>query len=221
MVDQPKIAVKTSRRGFLGMVGAAAAVPVLSACGSSSKSSNPTGKASSGGGSGGGNAKGIKFWDMPWGGTAYNPAAKTLVGTYKPAARFGAASYQEIQWANFTQTFSSAIASNTGPAVSTGGGFQAFQYAQQGKIAYADNVIAAFKKDGTYDDFLANQVEAMKTAAGYAAIPWQLDIRVWWYNKATFAKLGLTPPTTWAEVITVAVAWPMSSSSPRFMAGKL
>jgi len=194
MVEQRVTNLNLSRRGFLGALGAAAALPVLAACGGSS------------GGGSGSSAKSLKFWDMPWGGTAYNPAAKALVGTYKPVAPNLAATYQEIQWANFTQTFSSAIASKTGPAVSTGGGFQAFQYAQQGAIAYADNLVASFKKDGTYDDFLPNLVDAMKTANGYAAIPWQLDIRVWWYNKKTFAKLGLTPPTTWDEMMTVGKA---------------
>jgi multiple sugar transport system substrate-binding protein len=194
MVEQRANSLNLSRRGFLGAMGAAAALPVLAACGGSS------------GGSGGSGAKSIKFWDMPWGGTAYNPAAKALVGTYKPTGSNLPATYQTIQWANFTQTFSSAIASKTGPAVSTGGGFQAFQYAQQGAIAYADNLIATMKKDGTYEDFLPNMIDAMKTANGYAAIPWQLDIRVWWYNKKTFAKLGLTPPTTWDEMMTVGKA---------------
>jgi multiple sugar transport system substrate-binding protein len=195
MVEQRAQSLNLSRRGFLGAMGAAASLPLLAACGGGSSGS-----------SGGSSAKSLKFWDMPWGGATYNPAAKTLVGTYKPTGTALPATYQEIQWANFTQTFSSAIASKTGPAVSTGGGFQAFQYAQQGAIAYADNLVADFKKDGTYDDFLPNLVDAMKTPAGYAAIPWQLDIRVWWYNKKTFAKLGLTPPTTWDEMMTVGQA---------------
>jgi len=145
----------------------------------------------------------MKFWDMPWGGPAYNPAAKQLVATYKPTGSLPAVTYQTIQWANFTQTFASAVASSTGPAVSTGGGFQAFQYAQQGAIAYADNLISTFQKNGTYADFLPGQIAAMKTANGYVAVPWQLDIRVWWYSKPIFSKLGLTPPTTWDEVMTV------------------
>jgi multiple sugar transport system substrate-binding protein len=189
MVEQRAVAANLSRRGFLGAVGATAALPLLAACGSSSGGSG----ASSG-------AKSLKFWDMPWGGAAYNPAAKALVSTYKPTGSNLAATYQEIQWANFTQTFSSAIASKTGPAVSTGGGFQAFQYGQQGAIAYADNLVKAMQADGTLDDFLPNLVDAMKTADGYAAIPWQLDIRVWWYNKAIFSQLNLTPPTTWDEM---------------------
>src|SRR5437763_1227955 len=109
-----------SRRSFLGLGAGVAAGSLLAACGG--------GSASGGGGK-------MSFWDMPWGVAAYTAAAKKLTESYKPASGLPAVSYQEIQWANFTQTFSSAIASNTGPAVSTGGGFQAFQYAAQGAIA--------------------------------------------------------------------------------------
>ena len=175
-----------SRRSFLGLGAALAGGAVLSACGG--------GSASSGGG------KALKFWDMPWGVTAYNDAAKKLTLDYKPSGGLPDATYQIIQWANFTQTFSSAIASNTGPAVSTGGGFQAFQYAAQGAIAYADNLIESFKKDGTFDDFLPGTVDSMKTDKGYAAVPWQLDMRVWWYRKSVLDGAGVKVPTSWDEL---------------------
>ena len=185
-----------SRRCFLGLGLGAASAAFLAACGGSSSSGS---SGSSSGGSGGT----MKFWDMPWAAAAYNAAAKNLVATYKPASGLPSVAYQQIQWANFTETFASAVASNTGPAVSTGGGFQAFQYAQQGAIAYADHLVQTFKTDGTYSDFLPGQVEAMKTPGGYVAVPWQLDIRVWWYSKPIFSKLGLSPPTTWDELMSV------------------
>lgn len=185
-----------SRRGFLGLAAGAAAVPMLAACGGGSASS----------GSGGGSSAALKFWDMPWGSTQYNVVAKKLVEDYKPAASMPSASYQEIQWANFTQTFSSAVASKTGPAVSSGGGFQAFQFAKQGVIAYADNVIAAFKKDGTLNDFLPGLVEPMKTSDGYAAVPWQLDARVLWMNKSLLAKAGVAEPKTWDQYASACAA---------------
>ncbi len=180
-----------SRRGFLGMGMGAAGAAFLAACGGSS---------------GGGGKGTMKFWDMPWAAAAYNTAAAKLVASYKPASGLPSASYQIIQWANFTETFAAAVASSTGPAVSTGGGFQAFQYAQQGAIAYADHLISTFKQNGTYDDFLPGQIEAMKTPNGYVAVPWQLDIRIWWYSKPIFKKLGLTPPTNWSELMSVGKA---------------
>ena len=187
-----------SRRSFLegatAIAGAVAAGPLLAACSSNS------------GGSSGSAGTKLKFWDMPWGAASYNPAAKALTEAYKPTGSLPAATYQEIQWANFTQTFSSAVASKTGPAVSTGGGFQAFQYAAQGAIAYADNLLTAFKKDGTYDDYLPGTVEAMKTDKGYVAVPWQLDMRVWWYRKSLLDAAGVSVPTTWAELMTAGKA---------------
>jgi multiple sugar transport system substrate-binding protein len=191
-----------SRRGVLGMGLGAASAAFLAACGGSSSSSSGSGSGSGSSSKGSGGT--LKFWDMPWGATtAYNTAAQKLVASYRPAGGLPSASYQVIQWANFTETFAAAVASDTGPAVSTGGGFQAFQYAQQGAIAYADHLIETFKKNGTYSDFLPGQIEAMKTPAGYVAVPWQLDIRVWWYSKPIFSKLGLTPPTTWDELLSV------------------
>ncbi|WP_415854842.1 ABC transporter substrate-binding protein [Sinomonas sp. G460-2] len=177
-----------SRRGFLGLAAAAGAVPALAACSPS---------ASSGGGGGGA----VKFWDMPWGTPAYNDAAKKITEAYAPSGSNLKASYQIIQWNNFYQTYSSAIASKTGPAVSTGGGFQAFQFEQQGAIAYADNVIDALKKNGQFDDFLPGVLDPFKSDKGYIAVPWQLDMRVMWYRKSLFDKAGVAPPTDWPSVL--------------------
>ncbi|WP_045731473.1 ABC transporter substrate-binding protein [Pseudarthrobacter chlorophenolicus] len=177
-----------SRRGFLGLTAAAASVPLLAACGG--------GSASQGGGGAGG---AIKFWDMPWAAPAYNDAAKKIAEGFSGAN--SKATYQIIQWNNFYQTFSSAIASKTGPAVSTGGGFQAFQFEEQGQIAYADKVIEKLKSNGQFDDFLPGVVEPFKTSKGYVAVPWQLDIRPLWYRKSLFEKAGVGVPTDWASLL--------------------
>lgn len=174
-----------SRRNVLGYAALAAAVPLLAAC-------SPGGAASPGGG-----ATPLKFWDMPWGGDTYLAAEKALVATYKPAKGLPDAEYQLIQWNNFYQTFSAAVASKTGPAVSSGGGFQAFQLADQGAIAYADKVVDAMKKNGMYDDLVPNLIDSFKTEKGYVAIPWAIDIRVLWYQKSLLEKAGTEVPTDW------------------------
>ncbi|WP_024819494.1 ABC transporter substrate-binding protein [Arthrobacter sp. 31Y] len=179
-----------SRRGFLGLTAAAASVPLLAACGG--------GSATQGGGGGAGGT--VKFWDMPWATPAYNDSAKKIAEGFA-GANNAKASYQIIQWNNFYQTFSSAIASKTGPAVSTGGGFQAFQFEQQGQIAYADKVIEKLKSNGQFDDFLPGVVEPFKTDKGYVAVPWQLDIRPLWYRKSLFEKAGVDVPTDWASLL--------------------
>lgn len=175
-----------SRRGFLGLTAAAAAVPLLAACGGGSSSSSAGGA--------------IKFWDMPWATTAYNDAAKKITDGFS-GANNSKASYQIIQWNNFYQTFSSAIASKTGPAVSTGGGFQAFQFDQQGQIAYADKVVDALKKNGQFDDFLPGVLEPFKSDKGYVAVPWQLDMRPLWYRKSLFDQAGVAVPTDWPSLL--------------------
>ncbi|WP_427016256.1 ABC transporter substrate-binding protein [Pseudarthrobacter sp. P1] len=177
-----------SRRGFLGLAAAAATVPLLAACGGGSASAGAGGSA-------------VKFWDMPWAAPAYNDAAKKIAESYAPTGSNLKASYQTIQWNNFYQTFSSAIASKTGPAVSTGGGFQAFQFEQQGQIAYADKVVDEFKKNGMFDDFLPGVLEPFKTDKGYVAIPWQLDMRVMWYRKSLFEQAGVDVPTDWSSLL--------------------
>ncbi|MBZ2199205.1 extracellular solute-binding protein [Ruania sp. N2-46] len=183
-----------SRRGFLGVAGGTAAVSALAAC--------------SGGGSGGGGGGGdtLKFWNMPWGGTEFNPRDKEITEAYEPGDGLPGAVYQEIQWANFTQTFSSAVASNTGPAVSSGGGTQAFLFESQGKIAYADDLLESWKSNGLYDDFLPGLIDAMKVEGGYAAVPYNLDMRVMWYNTTLLEQAGVEPPTDWPSYLEVSEA---------------
>jgi multiple sugar transport system substrate-binding protein len=184
-----------TRRGFLGLGAGAAAVTLLAACSSSS---------SSGGSSG--STKPLKFWNMPWGGTTFNPLDKKITLAYKPASGLPKATYQEVQWANFTQTFGSAIASNTGPAVSSGGGTQAFLYAHQGKITYADSLINSWGSNGIKADFLDGLLDTMKTDQGYAAVPYNLDCRMSWYNKDLMAQAGVESPKTWDDYKTVCAA---------------
>lgn len=183
---------RLSRRGFIGISAAAATVPLLAAC------ADGDGGASATGGPGGGT---LKFWDMPWGPQSYADGAKTLTTGYSPSNGLPSASYQQIQWNNFYQTFSSAIASKTGPAVSSGAGFQAFQFAEQGAIAYADDLLDSLRESGKIDDFLPGTVESMKTPDGYAAIPWQADYRVLWYRKSLLEQAGVEVPTDWASYI--------------------
>jgi multiple sugar transport system substrate-binding protein len=182
-----------SRRGVLGATAGAAALATLTAC-------------AGGSGGSGGAGKPITFWDMPWGTPEYNTAAQKITEAYKPTGSNGAAKYQIIQWNNFTQTYSSAIASKTGPAISTGGGFQAYQYAEQGAIAYADDLIDTFKTEGIYDDFLPGLFDSFQTKDGYCAVPSQIDMRIWWYRKSIFDEVGVSLPTTWDEYLTVGKA---------------
>lgn len=155
---------------------------------------------------GGGTSKTIKFWNMPWGGTAFSPLDQKITLAYKPAAGLPAAGYQAVQWANFTTTFATAIVSKTGPAVSSGSGTQAFQFAARNYIAYADDLLESWKKDGPYEDFLPGVLSTMKTDKGYVAVPYNLDMRVLWYRKSLLEKAGVKPPADWQSYLDVCEA---------------
>ena len=186
-----------TRRGFLGVAGGVAAATALAAC------SSPSSK---GGSSGGGSSSPIKFWNQVWGNNGFNALDKSITLGYKPAKGLPSVTYQVIQWANFTQTYSSAVASNTNPAISSGGGTQAFLFEAQGKIAYADHLYESWKKNGLYDDFLPGLIDTLKTKNGYAAIPYNNDMRVLWYSKSLLAKAGVQPPTDWTSFEKVCAA---------------
>ena len=176
-----------TRRSFLGTTAAAAATLTIG------------GRAASA-------AEEIKFWDMVWGtGASYTAAAKELVGAYQPADGNLGVRYQSIPWANWYQTFTSAAASRTTPAVSSGAAFLPFYFIEQGVIAPADDLVASIDKAGN-NDFLPGVLEAMHTKEGYAAMPWSMDLRVMWVRKSLLEKAGVEAPTDWQSYVKVGEA---------------
>ncbi|KAB0677546.1 ABC transporter substrate-binding protein [Aureimonas leprariae] len=146
-------------------------------------------------------AEPLTFWDMAWGtGPNYTEAARKLAGSYKPEGDALGVRYQSIPWANWYQTFTSAAASGTTPAVSSGAAFLPFYFLEEGVAAPADDLVARLDKEGK-NDFLPGLLDAMKTDDGYAAIPWSLDLRVVWYRKSLLEKAGAEPPTDWDSYV--------------------
>jgi multiple sugar transport system substrate-binding protein len=181
-----------SRRKFLAAAGAASILPLLlEACGTSSPSA-------SGGGSGP-----VEFWDGVVGTGQLNAQAKTIVNAWKDGNLHG--TYQ-ILTGNIYEVIESALAANKGPAVAGGYAYQAFQFADQGDIHYADNVVAALQKNGVYDDYLPGLFAPLKTAKGYVGIPWGVDTRALWYNKTLLDKAGAAVPTDWPSFLAAAKA---------------
>jgi multiple sugar transport system substrate-binding protein len=180
---------RLSRRGFIG-AGAAAAVSIgLAAC-------------APGGGGGRSSASGsLKFWDMVWGtGTPYTNASRKIANAYKPAGKNLGVTYQSVPWNNWYQTFTSAAASKTTPAVASGAAFLPFYFLEQGAVAPADNLVKLLDKKGT-NDFLPGLLPAMKTDKGYAGVPWSLDLRVLWVNTDLLDKANAEVPTDWDSFI--------------------
>ncbi|GGU41610.1 ABC transporter substrate-binding protein [Streptomyces coeruleorubidus] len=171
------------RRAFLGLLGAAATAPLLSACGSATAS------------------RAIRFWDLPWGPPAYSSLAERITRGYRTVDGARGASYQSVPWNNYYMTFATGVAAGKGPAISTGASFQAFLFEQQGAIHHADNVVEELHAAGANDIFLPGVLDTMRTADGYVGIPWQLDMRVLWYNKRVLDETGVSVPTDWDSLL--------------------
>ncbi|MFG2045403.1 ABC transporter substrate-binding protein [Dactylosporangium sp. NPDC048998] len=191
-MDDSSFRAPMSRRAVLGGGVAAAAAMALAAC-------------SSGGGASSKSGAPIKFWNMQWGGQPFTDAAKSITSSYKPAAGLGGVNYQSVPWTNWYQTFMSAAASKTTPAVSDGAAFLPYLFLEQGIGAPADDLVDLLNKRGE-NDFLPGVLEGMKTKNGYAAVPWAMDLRVLWYRKSILEKAGAEVPTDWDSFIAAGTA---------------
>jgi multiple sugar transport system substrate-binding protein len=148
----------------------------------------------------------LQFWDMIWGGPQYIDAGKALVAQFNQEHPDVTVTYRSIPWANWYQTFVTAIGSGTAPDLSTGAGYQAVQLYDQGAILPIDDVISAWKANGKLDDFLPKTVDTLKYDNHYVALPWAIDIRVWYYRKDLLEQAHVPPPSNWQELKAAAQA---------------
>jgi multiple sugar transport system substrate-binding protein len=148
----------------------------------------------------------LQFWDMIWGGPEYIDAGKALVAQFNQEHPDVTVNYRSVPWTNWYQTFVTAIGSGTAPDVSTGAGYQAVQLYDQGAILPIDDLISQWKASGKLDDFLPDMIDTLKYDNHYVALPWAIDIRVWYYRKDLFAQAKLQPPTNWQELKAAAQA---------------
>ena len=148
----------------------------------------------------------INFWDQIWGPPEYIDTAKKLVDQFNKENPKIQVQYRSVPWANWYQTYSTAIAAGTAPDVSTGAGYQAIQFHDMGAIKPMNAVITDFTSSGDIKDFVPGSVEKLKAGNDYFALPWNVDIRVWFYNKEMFDAANLKPPTNWSELRAAAKA---------------
>jgi multiple sugar transport system substrate-binding protein len=142
----------------------------------------------------------LQFWDMNWAGREYIDTGKALVEKFNQEHPDIKVTYRTIPWKGWYTTFVTAIASGTAPDISTGAGYQAVQLYEQGAILPIDDVISEWKANGKLDDFLPNTIETLKYDDHYVALPWAIDIRVWYYRKDLFEQANIQPPTSWEEI---------------------
>ena len=184
-----------SRRQFLKATAAIGlATPILAACTALPAAPAPGGAAPSQA------VADIMYWDMVWGPPEYIDTGKKLVDQYNASQGAYKVTYQSTPWANWYQTFLTAIGSGTAPDISTGAGYQSVYFYSQGAIEPIDDVIEELKAAGKIDDSIPGSVETLQWDGHYVSIPWNTDIRTLVYRKDLLDAAGIAaPPKNWTE----------------------
>jgi multiple sugar transport system substrate-binding protein len=190
-------AVNLSRRNFLkGAVAIGLGVPVLAAC---TMPVTPT-TGQEGAAAPSAEVTTVEFWDMVWGPPEYVDTGNKLVEQFNAEHTDIQATYQSTPWANWYQTFLTAIGSGTAPDASTGAGYQAVQFYDQGAVVPVDHIIDDWRAENEFEDFLPGTIERLQYDGHFMALPWQIDIRVPWIRTDFLEETGLPMPTNWTEL---------------------
>lgn len=148
----------------------------------------------------------LVFWDMPWGTSEYTAKAQELVQRFEEEYPNIHVEYQSIPWDGWAQTFLTAVASNSGPDVSTGAAFLQNRLALMGEVADVDSIIEEFEAEGTLDDFAPGTIDNFVYDGKHIAIPYNVDCRAMYYRKDIFEEAGVEVPTNWDEFFEAAKA---------------
>lgn len=77
-------------------------------------------------------------------------------------------------------------------------------YAAEGKLQPLDDLFEKYRDEYQLDQLNPRMLESMSYQGKLYGLPMQAQLQVMTYRKDIFAKLGLTPPTTFEELRTVA-----------------
>lgn len=114
-------------------------------------------------------------------------------------------------YSGFADTVYNAVANGIGPSIIFNYGTTAVDYANEGLAIDIKKYIEEDKKNGDtkMQEIIDSLPEAMKTDVlgfedgGIYYLPGCTTGPVYFYNKTIFDELGLTPPTTWDELVSV------------------
>ena len=151
-------------------------------------------------------AASLEFWDMVWGPPEYIDTNEALIAQFNEENPAIQVEYRSTPWANWYQTFTTAIGAGSAPDVSTGAAYQAVQFYDQGAVAAVDELVAQLESSGALADFLPGAIERLRYDDHYVAVPWAIDIRVLYYRRDLFEEAGVEPPATWEDFTAAASA---------------
>jgi N,N'-diacetylchitobiose transport system substrate-binding protein len=150
-------------------------------------------------GSSGGGDRTLTVWIME--GT--NPDAQPFFSELSAAfqQRTGAMlDVQFVQWSAAHDRFVTAIAGGTTPDVAEVGTTWVGEFADAGALV---DLTPRVQQAGLSEGLVDGLVEAGTLDGALYGMPWYAGVRSVLYRTDVFAELGLTPPTTWDELVTV------------------
>ncbi|OZM84274.1 sugar ABC transporter substrate-binding protein [Pseudonocardia sp. MH-G8] len=150
-------------------------------------------------GAGAGGDRALTVWIME--GT--NPDAEPFFAELSTAfqERTGATlDVQFVQWASAHDKFVTAIAGGTTPDVAEVGTTWVGEFGDAGALA---DLTPRVQEAGLSDGLVDGLVEAGTLDGALYGMPWYAGVRSIVYRTDVFAELGLTPPTTWDELVAV------------------
>jgi raffinose/stachyose/melibiose transport system substrate-binding protein len=184
-----------SRRGFLGVAGAAAITTALAAC--SSGASTGTTK----GGSGGVSGNLLLWYGLPTGGSSSQGAANYKKWSIDPfTRRYPGVTVTAIpnSYNNIDAKLQVALAAGAGPdLVPTPGPSNAVPYAAAGYLA---DLTSTVEKSNMKAKLLPWALDMGYYKGKLVSLPTSYETLVVYYNKTLFAKNGWTPPTDRASL---------------------
>ncbi len=109
--------------------------------------------------------------------------------------------YRSIPWSDWYQTsLSPRSAPAPHPMSPQEPVIRQCSFMTRARSVRMDDYISEIKGSGEADDFLPNTIDTLRYEDKYVALPWGLDIRVWFYRKDLLEQAGVKPPKSWDEL---------------------
>lgn len=191
---------------FLSVLLAALTIASLAACGGGGPSAQEQTPPSAGSASTaeGGEPTKVLFWDMQGGGDNYFTIAAEHAANITKELPNITIEYQGIPWANRYETFTTAIAAGVGPDMSTGGGYQSFQFYAMNEIMDISSIVDEWEAEGTLAQYNMDLIKYFRVGDAQVGIPFNVDPRFLLYRKDWFEEAGIEAPKTWDDLYTAA-----------------
>ena len=144
----------------------------------------------------------------------------TLMSMYQKTHPGSTLTVEHVGQTELDQKLTLLSAANDLPSMFEGPNSPA-QQGQMGKDGLALDIQTATTKLGVFNDLKPQAVKILdKLEGGLYAIPNELDIEGFWYNKKIFAEYKIQPPTTWAQMVSDAAALSAKGVTPFAASGQ-